>query len=158
MKCRLLTPDEFNLAEDQRMSLARRRGADPEWLAANKAEYGWARLDEITGPCVMWFAPWLFDPTDPQHKGRRNKALADIAAGSKTKFYLSKFYWRDWSDKRPPIGVLTPNGKEWLVDAVSQNGEGWVVTGEAPDITCQPSISMPGYHGFLTNGEFSGSI
>jgi hypothetical protein len=51
--------------------------------------------------------------------------------------------------------VLTPNGKEWCVDAKSSNGDGWVVTGDPPKITCYPSIVVPDYHGFLREGVFT---
>jgi hypothetical protein len=159
MTCRLLSRNEYRVAEDARMILAKQREADPEWMKVNNAKYGWATLDEITGPCVMWFAYWLYDPLDPQHKARRDKALEALAKGDAyfagRHYYLSKFYWRDWSDKRPPICVLCPNGKEWCVDANSSNGDGWIVTGEPPAITCHPSIEVLGYHGFLTSGVFS---
>jgi hypothetical protein len=69
--------------------------------------------------------------------------------------FLSVHYWRDWSDKRPPICVVCPNGEWWEVDRKSSNGEGWIVTGELPTITCSPSIVVDGYHGFLRAGEFT---
>ncbi len=158
-ECHFLTPKMFREAEEARMALAKRREADPEWLKANNTNYGWASLAEITGPCVMWYLPWLFDPDKAEHKVRRDMALQAIADGSfgtgEHNYYLSRFYWQDWSDKRPPLCVLTPNGKEWVVDAKSSNGEGWKVTGTEPQISCQPSIQVDGYHGYLTNGEFS---
>jgi len=159
MQCRLLTPDEFRKADDDRMALGKRRGADPDWLKANKSDYGWARLVEITGPCVMWFATWYFDPNDPEHASRRIAALEGIAKGHPTHGYLSRFYWQDWSDKRSPICVLCPNGAEWCVDAKSSNGEGWHVIGDPPLLRVTPSIDAPGYHGWLGSsgaapGEF----
>lgn len=162
VRCRLLSREELAKAEDDRLALAKSRGADPDWCKANKADYGWASLGEITGPCVMWLAPWYFNPENRAHKIRRDQALKAIANGSfgsgERNYYLSRFYWQDWSDKRPPICVLTPNGKEWCVDARSSNGEGWKVTGKPPSITCKPSIQVPGYHGWLTNGEFSAPL
>jgi hypothetical protein len=158
-QCRLLTPAEFSDAEKARYALAQERGKDPAWMAANSATYGWARIDEVTGPCVMWFATWMHDPQNPEHAPRREKALEALARGDAYfaghHYYLSKHYWRDWSDKRPPIVVLCPNGAEWCVDAKASNGDGWVVTGEAPNITCQPSIQVPGYHGYLQGGAFT---
>ena len=156
-QCRLLTPAEFSDAEKARYALAQERGKDPAWMAANHASYGWARIDEISGPCVMWFAAWMHDPANPAHMERREKAMAALARGEAWNG-LSKFYWRDWSDKRPPIVVLCPNGREWCVDSVASNGDGWVVTGEPPNITCQPSIDVSGYHGRLLGGVFSAPI
>lgn len=151
--CRFLDAQQFRAVEDQRLALAKSRDNDKEWLATNNAPRGWARLEEITGPCVMWHAPWFFDPTNPEHRPRRAAALQLIIEGHKS--YLSRFYWQQWSDKRPPICVLCPNGKEWCVDARSSNGEGWEVMGEPPCITCVPSIQVPGYHGFLRDGIFT---
>lgn len=68
---------------------------------------------------------------------------------------LSPHYTKDWAGKRKPIQVVCPNGKEWCVDAISSNGDGWVVTGEPPCLTCSPSIGVPGYHGFLQGGVFT---
>lgn len=164
MKCRLLTAEEFRHAEDRRQELATMRRNDPEWLRANNATYGWASLHEITGPAVMWYVPWYFDPNNPEHKPRRDNALKAIAENKfQYNYYLSRFYWQDWSDKRPPICVLTPHGKEWCVDAKSSNGEGWRVTGEAPLLSVTPSIDVPGYHGWLgvngaQPGEFSAPL
>jgi hypothetical protein len=103
----------------------------------------------------MWYCPWYYDPKDPEDVPTRERALQYYRDNPKGKHFLSPFYWRDWSDKRPPICVMTPNGHEWIVDQVSTNGQGWTVTGEAPNITCHPSIQVPGYHGFLRNGEFT---
>ena len=157
--CRFLDETEFRKADDARLALAKQRGNDPAWLAANKSSYGHASLAEITGGGVMWFATWYFNPANPAHTIRREQALRAIAEGGfgtgERNYYLSRFYWQDWSDKRPPICVMCPNGKEWCVDSKSSNGEGWRVLGNPPLITCSPSIQVPGYHGFLTSGVFS---
>jgi hypothetical protein len=162
MQCRFLTREEFRAADDARLALAKKRGEDAEWLKANNATYGWARLDEITGPGIMWSVPWYFDPENPEHKLRRERALEAIKDGSfgtgERNYYLSRFYWERWSHVRSPISVLCPNGVEWCIDAKSSNGEGWEVTGEAPAITARPSILVPGYHGWLTEGVFSPNI
>ena len=97
----------------------------------------------------MWFAGWYFDPKNPAHASRRQSALAYIRDNPTGNYYLSKFYWENWSQKRPPIVVLCPNGAEWCVDAKSSNGMGWTVVGEPPLLSCTPSIDVPGYHGFL---------
>jgi hypothetical protein len=157
--CHLLDDAAHTAAEDARMALGKSRGNDPIWMKANNATYGWASLSEVVKPCAMWFSRWYFDPTDPADKGRRDAALAAIADGTFGKgernFYLSIHYWRDWSDKRAPINVLCPNGKEWCVDAKASNGDGWRVIGTAPQITASPSIMVPGYHGFLKGGVFT---
>ena len=69
--------------------------------------------------------------------------------------FLSVHYRRDWVGKRPPIEVVCPNGEVWCIDRKSSNGDGWQVTGDWPDITCQPSIVAGDYHGFLRGGEFT---
>lgn len=156
-KCRFLTRNEFADVEKQRLALAKHRSEDVQWLKDNNATYGWASISEIVGPCVMWEMPWYFEPHNPKDEAQRNSALKAIADGSFGKhkfFYLSKFYWQDWSDKRPPICVVCPNGEEWVIDSKSSNGDGWQVTGTAPNITCRPSIKLPKYHGRLTDGEF----
>jgi hypothetical protein len=157
--CRFLDRQAFAAVEAERVALAKRRGDDAAWKEANKAEYGWASLAEITGPCVMWLAHWYYDHDDPQVRVRRDKAIAAIVDGSfgrgEKNYYLSRYYWQQWSDRRPPICVLCPNGREWCVDAKSRNGDGWMVTGDPPLITCEPSIQVPGYHGFLRNGVFT---
>ena len=158
---RYLTPAEYDKANAERMELGKKRGNDTEWMKAHKSTYGWATLDEITGPCVMWSAPWYYDPADPEDKIKRDAALAAIANGTfgtgEHSYYLSRFYWQDWSDKRAPLIVLCPNGREWCVDAKSSNGEGWKVQGEPPKLIVTPSIQVPGYHGWLgSNGAAPG--
>lgn len=152
-----LDPAAFAVAEEARRALGQKRGSDPEWLRANGTDYGWARLEEITGPMPMHFAPWYFDPSDPGDRPKRDVALKAIADGTfgKQHYYLSRFYWSQWSDKRPPILVICPDGSHWCVDAVSSNGEGWTVTGTPPKITCSPSIAVSGYHGYLKDGVFT---
>lgn len=66
---------------------------------------------------------------------------------------LSRYYYESWYGKRPPIEIKCPprNGL-WCPDSGAENGPGWQVAGELPRITVTPSISMPGYHSFLTDG------
>lgn len=157
LACRFLTSDEFKAAEEARMALAKKREADPAWMATNKVTYGWASLRDVIAPGSMWFSEWSFDPKDPDDVPRRLKALERIANKTPNPSRLSRFYWESWSTTRPPISVLCPNGAEWCVDAVASNGEGWQVTGTPPLITCAPSIDVPGYHGFLgINGAPAG--
>ena len=149
--CHFLDAAAFRAADDLRMEFAKRR------VDGKKG----ASLHEVVKPCAMWFSDWYFDPKDPADKYQRDKALAEIAAGTfeqpanKSRWYLSSHYWKDWSAKRPPISVLCPSGSEWCIDAVSSNGTGWTVTGDVPKITATPSIVVPGYHGFLKDGVFT---
>ena len=78
--------------------------------------------------------------------------------------FLSKYYRDHWLGKRPPIELVCPDGNVWCPDRKSSNGEGWLVTGEWPNITCSPSIDCKPmetdtpvgyYHGYLRNGEFT---
>lgn len=109
-------------------------------------------------PGTAWYTPWLFDPNDPAEAGRRQMALERIANGTFKGTMLSKHYWLDWSDKRSPICVMCPNGSMWIIDQVSTNGEGWKITGEGLNITASPSIVVPGYHGWLRDGEFTDDV
>lgn len=81
--------------------------------------------------------------------------------------FLSPHYVRDWKGRRPPIEVVCPDGNIWCIDRKSSNGDGWIVTGEWPRITCSPSIdcapmgtTMPNgyYHGYLQDGLFTADI
>lgn len=143
----LLTAAQFSAAEEQRHELARSR---PDGAGAS--------LREILAPGAMWEVPWYFDPGNPDGRERRRRALEAIEAGEPIRDYLSRHYWLDWSDKRPPLCVLCPNGAEWCLDSKSSNGTGWAVTGAAPLITAAPSILVPGYHGFLRDGVFTPDI
>lgn len=77
--------------------------------------------------------------------------------------HLSPNYLRDWQNKRRPLWVMTPGGC-WCVDekpfvSGKYQESGWTVTGEAPNITCSPSINFPGrYHGYLINGVLSDDL
>ena len=97
-------------------------------------------------PGDMWFASYLWDPEEDGHLKRTDQS------------FLSIEYARDHSTKRPPLIVVCPDGTQWTVDGTASNGKdgsGWSVTGEAPEITCTPSIKVSGYHGYLTNGVFT---
>lgn len=115
---------------------------------------GYYRNDSrIFVPGMAWFMDWYFDPTGERERTGKN-VMFKLADRGKLG-HLSIHYWRDWSDKRPPICVVCPNGEWWEIDRKSSNGDGWVVTGDLPNITCSPSIVVHGYHGFLRNGEFT---
>lgn len=103
-------------------------------------------------PGMGYYADWYYDPTEERQRSGRHVVC------QKESNFLSSHYWADWSDKRPPIIIFCPNGREWCIDQKANNGEGWKVTGEWPNLTCSPSIVVPGYHGFLRNGEFTADI
>jgi len=103
-------------------------------------------------PGTGWFQPFYFDPGKPETD---NKGVYPCQRGNP---FLSVHYWRDWSAIRPPICIVGPNGQEWEIDRKSSNGDGWIVTGEWPRLTCSPSIVLRGYHGFLRDGEFTPDI
>ena len=100
------------------------------------AEGFWRNDKRIFLPGMGWFNDWY----------------SDIAQRDD---FLSVHYKRDWAGKRPPIELVCPNGELWCIDRKSSNGDGWVVAGEWPNITCSPSIVAGNYHGFLRNGEFT---
>ncbi|UVO38266.1 hypothetical protein KUL72_07845 [Bradyrhizobium arachidis] len=72
--------------------------------------------------------------------------------------FLSPHYYRGAAGKRPPIELVCPNVELWCIDRKSSNGDGWQVTGDWRNITCQPSIIAGDYHGWLRNGEFTPDI
>ncbi|MCL5265184.1 MAG: hypothetical protein M1343_08345 [Chloroflexi bacterium] len=99
----------------------------------------------------MWFDPWKLSEDCPP------AIQAD----------LSEEYRRDWQGKRPPIIVVVPGKNKAgyrlipIDEHYTRPGEthGWTVTGEAPNITCSPSINAVGaYHGFLQNGVLSDDV
>lgn len=104
--------------------------------------------EKIKQPGAMWFCPWYCGPTDDQAE-----QIPD---------FLSIHYLNDWKGKRAPIAVRCPNGGVWVPDQKSSNGTGWTVVGDAPNITCTPSIDIKtgakGYHGFLQNGIFTDDL
>jgi hypothetical protein len=105
---------------------------------------GWYRNDRrMFTPGLALFEPWYFDPTG---ESQRAGKYVMCEPGHPM---LSVHYWRDWAAKRAPIAVVCPNGEVWEIDRKSSNGDGWVVTGDLPNISCSPSIVVDGYHGFL---------
>lgn len=114
---------------------------------------GWYSNDpRMFTPGMAWHQPWYYDPT-----GARQRSGKHVMCEKDSPF-LSVHYWRFWSDKRAPICIVGPDGSWWEIDRKSKNGTGWLVTGELPKITCQPSIVLTNYHGYLTNGEFGPDI
>lgn len=133
---RLLTADEYSRLGDEAVA------------------YGYYRNDKrVFLPGMGWPMPWYFNPANERDQAEREKRLRLTEAGEED--FLSVHYWRDWSDKRPPLCVVCPNGEWWEIDRKSSNGKGWTVTGEWPNLTCSPSIVVNGYHGYLRNGEFT---
>lgn len=74
---------------------------------------------------------------------------------------LSDWYLQHNSHREPLMVCLPSNDGQhdfWMVDAKSDNGEGWQVSGEAPNITTAPSIKTEQYHGFLRDGILTDDI
>lgn len=106
---------------------------------------GMWRLDRrIFLPGMGWFNDWYLEIDG-------DGSAAEMAGHA----FLSVHYHRDWNGKRSPIEIVCPNGDVWCIDRKSSNGDGWRVTGQWPNITCEPSIVADDYHGFLRNGEFT---
>lgn len=98
-------------------------------------------------PGAMWFIE-SYGP-DGEHRGVFLDSMASLE------------YKRDWADKRSPICVCLPGGGWWTVDQKPSNGSesGWTVTGDAPNLTAQPSINAEGlYHGWLKDGVLSDDL
>lgn len=140
--CRLLSNDEFHAMEE-----IRRENHRP--------------MKDVFLPGMMWSCWWYHSPDrDEDDKQKMTYLKQKIADGTFTResSIFSIHYWRDWSHIRPPLCVVCPDGSHWIVDQRSSNGDGWIVTGDAPNITCTPSILVPGYHGFLQQGKFSSDL
>jgi len=108
-------------------------------------------------PGSLWECHWWFDPENEEDMRDLDERIAR-ASQPDYNGVLSVHYLRDWAHKRPPLCVKLPNYSDWVVDQKSTNGTGWTATTAGPpyeDITCSPSILVPGYHGFLQNGEFT---
>lgn len=107
-----------------------------QWQVFVQAEYRradtGATMTLLTAPPgAMWWADWLagdFEGLD--HFTRRRG--------------------------QPHLIVKTPGG-DWDVDGESSRGAGtgWRRTGEPPQVVAQPSIQMPGYHGWLGGSDGS---
>ena len=124
-------------------------------LGEDAVRQGLYRNDKrVFVPGMAWYQPFYFDPLG-ELAALKRPGFRETAMCERNDSFLSVHYWRDWADKRPPICVVCPNGETWECDRKSSNGDGWIVTGELPNITCSPSIVVPGYHGFLRNGEFT---
>jgi hypothetical protein len=123
------------------------------WCGAHDGYYSNDR--RVFLPGMAWPCPWYFDPLgELKLAGNRREPM--ITGERKGELgFLSIHYWRDWADKRAPICVVCPNGETWEPDRKSSNGDGWIVAGDLPNITCSPSIVVTGYHGFLRAGEFT---
>lgn len=112
-------------------------------------------------PGSMWFAPWFHDPANAEDVADIEMHIRELEHGGRSSHFLSIHYWLTWARVRPPIVVVCPGGMHWCVDQKSNNGTGWTVYGDAPVITCSPSIWVAQgqgppseYHGWLENGVF----
>ena len=164
LTCTFLSEAEYREREDAR------RAAVSEWQRANNYEAGrWPdelrSLSQSFLPAgSMWLCPWYYDPAKPvDEDGDTLEQCIAKASAPDYNGFLSVHYYRDWAKVRAPIVVVCPDFVHWIVDSKSSNGAGWVVTGEAPRLTCAPSIwtsmsSPTSYHGFLQNGVFTDPV
>jgi hypothetical protein len=106
-------------------------------------------------PGMGWYQPWYWDHDGSWRARGKHVMIIARPVNLEVRSFLSPHYWRDWADKRPPLCIIGPTGEQWEIDRTSSNGNGWIVTGEWPNITCSPSIVLKGYHGYLQNGVFT---
>ena len=126
-------------------------------LTDDAVSRGYHRNDRrILLPGLAWEMDWIFDPSGIRQTV--GKYVMIKSSDATNNIYLSEFYWRDWADKRPPICIVCPNGELWEIDHRSLRGPGWTVTGTETNLTCHPSIVVPGYHGWLRDGVFSDDL
>lgn len=120
---------------------------DPRWPATCACGYTFQPPDQ-----------WQFNP-DTLYRRADTDDLVTLAAAP-----VGAMWNADWlidADGYSCVGgvvlmVKTPGG-EWCVDGPAYNGgnvhpRAWTRSGAIPDVTAQPSIAMPRYHGFLRNG------
>lgn len=56
------------------------------------------------------------------------------------------------------IHLVLPEKLIWTIDLKSNNGDGWVVTGDLPNITCHPSVDTGSYHGWIRDGAITDDL
>lgn len=118
---------------------------------------GFYRFDRrIFLPGTGYETPWYWDPTGERERLGKHVMIKQADKGKLG--FLSRYYWENWADKRPPICLVLPNGEMWDCDRKSSNGEGWIITGEGVNITASPSIAAKGYHGWLKDGVYSEDV
>lgn len=59
------------------------------------------------------------------------------------------------NDPLGPLHVMLPGGLWWNVDGPCKKGEYWTRRGTPPMVTAEPSILVPGYHGWLRDGALT---
>lgn len=139
--------------------------AYPNWMN-NSVGPNWpterSRISyDVVPPGSLWECWWEFNPDKKAQQLRRDRALKSIYEGSwqDQNQTLSSQYWLNWSHKRPPVRVKTPNGVIWSIDFVASSGPGWTVSdcnrGDYGSITVSPSVCVKGYTGHLLMGQFS---
>jgi hypothetical protein len=79
---------------------------------------------------AMWHAPWM--SRFPEH----NHA----------------------NDPKGPLIVRLPGNYDWNTDGPDKKGGYWTREGMPPKVTVTPSIAVPGYHGYLTNGVLTNDL
>lgn len=90
-------------------------------------------------PGAMWFADWY-----------------------PASFGSPSFMAKPESERKRGHLILRCPGGDWDIDSKSRNGDGWTRTGEAPNVTANPSILIPDdvkggelFHGWLREGILS---
>lgn len=134
---------------------------DDAWQVSGDAIYvdsdgrEFSQLDAPPGGIIE--AWWLFDPKGPEDLAELPEIRSRYAREPEARMLLSRMYYEQWAETRPPLQVFTPNGRPWIVDSTANNGPGWTVSGDPPLLSCSPSILVPGYHGWLgINGALPG--
>ena len=119
--------------------------------AFNHADPGWP----LTCDCGYAFTP------DDVWQHQLNQLYRDAATGHTGTIpelppgAIWDATWYPHPHRGPDARCLVirlPGHYDWLIDGPASNGPGWTRTGTPPDLTARPSIMVPGYHGFLTDG------
>jgi len=109
--------------------------------------------------------PWQCRMIDPPKK-RGDAQPGDMWFADPVYYEGSNFisdYYRQHNSDRQLLFIRVPklqHGTDFCVDSNASSGAGgWTVTGEAPNITVNPSINIVGfYHGWLQNGVLSDDV
>jgi hypothetical protein len=136
----------------------RRRPGDPPWPAACECGYVFRVQDH------RQVHEWLL-----WERADDRTIRYTLRAGGDTDVAPPGAMWdATWmpSSFRGPDGhawtVRCPNWLDWPIDAVATGGGRWTRTGEAPNLTVNPSINIGSdlnrYHGFLTGGSLTAHL
>lgn len=162
-KVKLIPPQEFYLLEREREAKMARAAERLGAAVVSGENAGLRRFDRdlYHEPGLAYEAWWLFQPAAAHNAEIRDAQRAAAEDGRPTQAF-SPEYWLHWSDKRPPLCVILPNGEEYILDQALADGTGHKITGWKQDdgssLTASGEIVTRGYRGRLKGGFLSDDL